>query len=42
MKREKVDECFKAWKAHASKGNSEKLIKRMDNFYKELWKGDIC
>lgn len=42
MKKEKVDECFKAWKAHASKGNSEKLIKRMDNFYKELWKGDIC
>lgn len=36
--REKVDECFGAWKNHASKGNSYKLIQRMDAYYKNLWK----
>ena len=33
----KVDECYKAWKAHAEVGNTFKLIKRMDKYYKELW-----
>lgn len=37
MKKSKVDECYKSWKAHASKGNSFKLMQRMDKFYKELW-----
>ncbi len=36
--REKADECFEAWKNHASKGNSYKLIQRMDAYYKELWR----
>jgi len=36
--REKVDECFEAWKNHAAKGNSYKLIQRMDDYYKNLWK----
>lgn len=35
--KEKVDECYKAWKAHAEIGNTFKLIKRMDKYYKELW-----
>ena len=34
----KVDECFKSWKNHASQGNSYNLIKKMDEFYKKLWK----
>ena len=38
MKKSKVDECYKSWKAHASKGNSFKLMQRMDKFYKELWR----
>lgn len=33
----KVDECYKSWKAHASKGNSHNLLKRMDAYYKGLW-----
>jgi hypothetical protein len=34
----KVDECYNAWKNHASKGNSFKLLQRMDKYYKELWR----
>lgn len=37
MEKSKVDECYASWKAHASKGNSFKLIQRTDKFYKELW-----
>lgn len=33
----KADECYRSWKAHASEGNSYKLLKRMDSFYKSLW-----
>ena len=40
MTKKKVDECFKAWKAHAEKGNSKKLIRRMEEFYAALWKED--
>ena len=36
----KADECFKSWCANASKGNSYKLIERMKEFYKELWRED--
>ncbi len=38
--KKKVDECFEAWKAHAEKGNSKKLIRRMEEFYAALWKED--
>ena len=38
MTREKTDECYKAWKAHANKGNSYNLLKRMDEYYANLWK----
>ena len=34
----KADECYKSWKANASKGNSYKLIQRMDEYYESLWK----
>lgn len=33
----KVDECFRGWKDHAVKGNSFKLIQRMEAYYKKLW-----
>ena len=33
----KVDDCYQAWRSHASKGNSFRLICRMDEFYKNLW-----
>lgn len=35
--RAKVDECYKSWKANASKGNTFKLIERMDRYYRDLW-----
>lgn len=37
LTREKVDECYKSWKAHASKGNSHNLLRRMDAYYRSLW-----
>ena len=36
----KADECFNSWCANASKGNSYKLIERMKEYYKELWRED--
>ena len=39
--REKVDECYNSWKNHASKGNSKKLLRRMDEYYQNLWKETI-
>lgn len=37
--RAKVDGCYQAWKAHASKGSTFKLLQRMDAYYKSLWEG---
>lgn len=33
----KVDECYNGWRNHAAKGNSTKLLRRMDKYYKDLW-----
>ena len=38
--RAKVDECYNGWRNHAAKGNSTKLLRRMDKYYKDLWKGE--
>lgn len=38
LTREKVDECYASWRAHARQGNSVKLLQRMDKYYRELWK----
>ena len=35
---EKVDECYRSWRAHAEKGDSTKLLRRMDAYYRDLWK----
>lgn len=32
-----VDESYRSWRDHASKGNSNKLLARMDEYYKNLW-----
>lgn len=37
LTRDKVDECYASWRNHASKGNSFRLLQRMDKFYKSLW-----
>lgn len=34
----KADECFQSWCTNASKGNSYQLIKRMTQYYDELWR----
>lgn len=36
--RSKVDEAYAAWRNHASKGNSYRLLCRMDEYYQQLWK----
>lgn len=38
MEKQKVDDCYATWKAHANKGNSTKLLKRMDKYYTDLWR----
>ena len=38
--RENVDMAYAAWRNHASKGNSYHLLQRMDQFYRDLWKGE--
>lgn len=39
LNRDKIDECYASWRNHASKGNSYKLLRRMDKFYESLWRG---
>lgn len=36
--KEKADEMYSAWKAHASKGNTHKVMQRMERFYNNLWR----
>jgi hypothetical protein len=36
--KEKVNECYKSWKAFALEGNSYKLLRRMDRYYSDLWR----
>lgn len=38
MSREHIDECYTSWKAHAKQGNTRNLLKKMDEFYNNLWK----
>ena len=38
ISKEKVDESYGCWRNHASKGNSIKLLQRMDAYYKNLWR----
>lgn len=37
LPRKRVDECYRSWRAHAEYGNSTKLLRRMDAYYKSLW-----
>ena len=38
--KEKVDESYAAWRNHASKGNTYKLLQRMDEYYDDLWRDE--
>jgi hypothetical protein len=37
-----VEECFGSWKAHATKGNSYKLIGNMNKYVSNLWRDSEC
>lgn len=38
MERDQVQECFKAWAAHAGKGNNYYTIQKMEKYLETLWK----
>lgn len=40
--RAEVDESYRAWRNHAGKGDSFRLIRHCDAWYKELWKEHRC
>ena len=40
LTRKKVDQCYESYKAHARRGNTWKMLRRLDKFYEELWKED--
>lgn len=42
LTRAKVDESYQSWRSHAAKGNSWKLLKRMDTYYNGLWRCEPC
>lgn len=35
--KENVDASYETWRSHVSKGNTYKVLKRMDCYYKSLW-----
>lgn len=39
---EKADECYNAWRAHAEHGNSHQLLKKLDEYYRDLkWRAGL-
>lgn len=38
MTKADVNECYKGWKAHAKRGNTYREIRKMDAYYKSLWR----
>lgn len=39
---EKADECYGAWRAHAEHGNSYQLLKKLDEYYRDLkWRAGL-
>ena len=40
LTRKKVDQCYESYKAHARRGNTWKMLRRLDKFYESLWKED--
>lgn len=39
LSREKVDESYRCWRNHASKGDGWKMLRNMDAYYASLWEG---
>lgn len=42
LTKDKVDESYQSWRSHAAKGNSWKLLQRMDAYYNGLWRCELC
>ena len=40
--RERVDASYEAWRNHAAKGNSWKVLHNMDEYYQSLWRESVC
>lgn len=38
LPKKSVDESYRSWRDHAAKGNSYKLLRRMDKYYIDLWR----
>ena len=36
--RDKADQCYASWRNHAAKGDSHRLLQRMDKYYSDLWR----
>lgn len=41
LPRKKVDESYQTWRSYAAKGDSYQLLRRMDQFYNNLWKEEV-
>ena len=41
LPRKKVDESYQTWRSYAAKGDSYQLLRRMDQFYYNLWKEEV-
>lgn len=38
LTRLEVDQCYQSWKAHAARGNTRALVRKMDQYYINLWR----
>ena len=38
LMKEKADESYRSWRSHAARGDSYKLLQRMDAYYQSLWR----
>ena len=38
MTKEKADQCYESWRAHAEKGDTYQVLQSMDVYYQNIWK----
>lgn len=36
-----MNQCYEAYKTHAERGNTWKMLQRLDEFYKKLMEGEL-
>lgn len=42
MTKDKADQCYRSWKAHAGKGDTGKVLRVMDSYRRGLWEELAC